>query len=75
MIVTQKQLDDTDKEIIRLLASGMTAMEIGIELDLSNRSVERRIVIMRKWYKCNSQAQLVGRLINEINKLQDDTSK
>lgn len=66
MIVTQKQLDDTDKEIIRLAGEGMTAKEIGYEINLSQRAVEARIRVMKDWYKCNSLVHLV----QVISKLQ-----
>lgn len=62
MIATKKKLDETDKRIIRGASDGLTAKEIGRNLNLSARTVEARIREMKKYYHCSSIAQLVGKL-------------
>lgn len=64
MIVTEKQLDETDKKIIAKSAEGMTAKEIGRDLNITQRSVEARIREMKKWHKCSNMVELVNKIIN-----------
>gem|GEM_PF-5218070 len=62
MIVTKKELDETDKKIIAKAGEGMTAKEIGYELNISQRSVEARVREMKRWFKCKNLPELVLRL-------------
>lgn len=62
MIVTEKRLDEIDKKILKLSGEGLTAKEIGYELNKSHRSVEHKIAAMKKWFKCKSITELVKKL-------------
>lgn len=65
MIITKKELDETDKKILRLAGEGMTAKEMGYELNISRKMVEKRIWVMRKYYECKSITQLIVKLQKE----------
>jgi DNA-binding NarL/FixJ family response regulator len=67
MIVTKKELDETDKKIIAKAGEGMTAKEIGYELNISQRSVEARVREMKRWFNCHSLVHLV----QTISKLEE----
>lgn len=66
MIITKKELDETDKKILRLASQGFTAKEIGYELNRTQRCIEAKIRRMKDYYECKSITHLVGKLINEI---------
>lgn len=62
MIVTEKQLDEIDKKILKLSGEGLTAKEIGYEINITQRSVEARVREMKKWYSCKSITELVKKI-------------
>lgn len=62
MITTKKELDDVDLSILKLACEGMTAKEIGYEINLSSKTVSFRLTAMRKYYECKSTAQLLVKL-------------
>lgn len=59
MITISKKPDEKDKQILKLCAEGKTAKQIGYEMNLSSRTVEARIVVMRKYYNCKNTAELL----------------
>ena len=66
MITTKKELDETDKKILKMASEGMTAKEIGYNMNKTPRSIEAKIRRMKEYYGCKSITQLVGKLINEL---------
>lgn len=62
MIVTEKQLDETDKKILHGVLNGKTVKEIGYNIGISPHTVAIRIREMKKWYKCDSLIQLVTKV-------------
>lgn len=62
MISITKQLDDTDKKIIDKAAAGLTSKEIARDLRISPYSVSNRIREMKKYFNCQSIAQLIDTL-------------
>lgn len=65
MIVTKKELDETDKRILKLIGEGMVYKEIGYEMNLSVRQVDYRVREMKKYYNCKSTAQLLAKLLSQ----------
>lgn len=61
MIVTEKKLDEKDKQILMLAAEGMTAKEIGYELNTTQYAVQAKIRIMKSYYNCRSLTELVAK--------------
>lgn len=53
-------VDSTDIKILYELANGKSAKEIGSLVNLSNRTVEVRIRIMRYKYDCINSTNLVA---------------
>ena len=66
MITTKKELDETDKKILKMASEGYTAKEIAYEINKSQRCVEARVRTMKDYYDCRSITQLVAKLINEL---------
>lgn len=62
MIVTAKQLDETDIKIIQFYSEGMSAREIAYEMNLTLRQVTGRIVTMKRYYQAKSITHLVAML-------------
>lgn len=48
-----------DTEILKLMASGLRAKEIGQKLNISNRVVERRVEIMKFSHGAKNAIELV----------------
>jgi len=65
MIVTEKKLDEIDKDILAYCEKGLTYKEIAAKLSITMPAVRARIREMKKWYQCNSLAQLVAKLKDE----------
>ncbi len=59
------RLQARDKEIVRLLASGYSAREIGEMGDISFRTVESIINTLCKVYGCKNRVQLAVRFTKE----------
>ena len=59
MIVTRKELDETDKMILRLSAEGKAIKEIAAHLHLSIPTIKYRRSVMKKEFKCSNIANLV----------------
>jgi DNA-binding CsgD family transcriptional regulator len=55
-------LDDTDLEIVRLVARGITARRTARMIGISERSVHRRLAALRARYEAQSNAELVAEL-------------
>lgn len=53
------QANQTNQDIIRLLAEGKTAKEVAAELDIKTKTVRNRLRKMRKDYHCITITQLV----------------
>lgn len=53
------QPNQTNQDIIRLLAEGKTAKEVAAELKMKRRTVVDRIQQMKATYKCLTVTQLV----------------
>lgn len=62
MIVTEKQLDETDKKILHGVINGKTAKQVAYDLNISHHTVSIKIREMKKWYKCDNLAQLVTKV-------------
>lgn len=58
-------MKDLDKKIIQLIADGKTAKEIGVQLNLSRRTIEDRLEKLRFKYDCKKTIQLVKLLENQ----------
>lgn len=56
-------IDQSNKKIIALLGGGMTDKEIGVELNMKPRTVEKRIGSMMKKYGCRTRTQLVLKMV------------
>ena len=59
MIVTKKELDETDKKILRLSADGLAIKEIAARLHLSIPTIKYRRSAMKKEFKCSNIVNLV----------------
>lgn len=59
MKVITKELDDTDKEIIRLAGEGKTAKETAAILKITINQVTGRIKEMMRYYECANKIELV----------------
>lgn len=66
MITTKKELDEIDKKILKLAGEGMTAKEIGYEMNKTQRCIEAKIREMKHWYGCKSTTQLINKLQNQL---------
>lgn len=55
----EKQLDEKDKEILKLLGEGETVKRIAWKAGLKPTQVDYRIKAMKKHYNCNSLPQLL----------------
>lgn len=53
-------LSDRDLEIIQLLANDLRPKEIAEQLNINVRSIEGRILIIKKSFMCNSVGGLVA---------------
>jgi DNA-binding CsgD family transcriptional regulator len=62
----QMTVQESNNRIIQLLAAGKIQKEIAAELNLSLRTVEDRILDMKRIYGCTTQTQLVVKLM-ELN--------
>ena len=59
MIVTKRELDETDKKILTLLGEGETIKRIAWKVGLQKTQVDYRIKTMKKHYNCVSIPQLI----------------
>lgn len=66
MIVTKKELDEKDKEILKLLGEGKPIKSIVFTIGLKKTQIDYRIKAMKKHYNCNSLAQLILTLHTEV---------
>lgn len=62
MKVKEKELDDKDKQIVKLAASGYSYEKISKIVFLSKATVKNRIKIMREYYNCTNSVHLVSHL-------------
>lgn len=62
MRTTKKELDQTDELIVKMCSEGLTAKEIGYEINLKSKSVSARIEVMKRYYDCKSIAHLITHL-------------
>jgi DNA-binding NarL/FixJ family response regulator len=59
-------LTDSNKQIIELLASGKTVKEAASILKMNNRTVEDRILEMRRQLNCINTTQLVVKIFEML---------
>lgn len=57
------ELTPTNRQIVELLAAGKTVKEIATEMNMKNRTIEKRIKTMRKEHNCLTVTQLVATLL------------
>jgi DNA-binding CsgD family transcriptional regulator len=62
MKVILREPDEIDIKIVKMCAEGLTAKEIGYEINLKSKAVAARIEVMKKYYECKSIAHLVTHL-------------
>ena len=67
MITTKKELDETDKKIIRMVGDGLTVKEIAYKINMNKRAIEYRISCMKLYFGCKSLPQLILTLGAEID--------
>ena len=60
-ILTARQID-----CAHLLMQGKSAKEIGLELNLSARTIERHIELVKKKLKCRNKTELIIKLTEYI---------
>jgi DNA-binding CsgD family transcriptional regulator len=66
MITTKKDLDSTDKKILKGFSEGMTAKEIAQGIGISPHTISVRVREMKKYYVCKNIAQLVLKCQGEL---------
>lgn len=59
MIITQKQLDETDKKILKLAGEGLTVKEISGKENINVHTISVRIREMKKYFACSNITELV----------------
>lgn len=52
--------DEIDKKILSLLANGYTYQQIGREIYKSSESVKKRLQVLKEYYSCKTNAQLMA---------------
>lgn len=62
MITVKKELDEIDKQILRLSNDGFVNKEIARELNLAKKTVDNRLYEMRKYYKVSTTRKLISLL-------------
>jgi DNA-binding CsgD family transcriptional regulator len=62
MKIVAKELDDQDRQILKLIADGLTNKEIAYDLRINPHSVKARLRVMRAYYDCKTTAQLLLKL-------------
>ncbi len=55
------QTTSKEKEILKLLGQGKTYQEIGLEIDLSKRTVEYHVGRLKERFQCKTVAELIGK--------------
>ncbi len=61
-LLIEKSLDETDKQILMLLAEGKTIKEIAWKIAKRSSNIEYRLRTMRKHYGCLNTTQLISKL-------------
>ena len=64
MITTKKELDDKDKKIIQLMIRKVSYPKMTRLVFLSENGIRTRLKVMRNYYKCESNQQLISYLID-----------
>jgi len=60
--LVEKSLDETDKQILMLIAEGKTVKEIAWKTGKRTENVNYRLKVMRKHYGCLNTTQLISKL-------------
>jgi len=60
--LVEKTLDETDKQILMLIAEGKTVKEIAWKTGKRSSNIEYRLRTMRKHYNCLNTTQLIAKL-------------
>jgi len=66
MITVKKELDETDKKILRGFSNGKTAKEISASIQISPHTISMRLREMKKYYVCKNIAQLILKCQGEL---------
>lgn len=62
--VNQTALTKRQKEVLKLVANGLTAKQIAIRLGISQRTVEFYLEIIKSKLDCQNKAQLIRRAVS-----------
>lgn len=64
MITTLRELDDKDKKIMQLMIRRVSYKQMTRLVFLSENGIRTRLKVMRNYYKCDSNQELISYLID-----------
>jgi hypothetical protein len=59
-------LDDTDKQIIKLLCEGVAPKQLPGKVWKSAGAIHKRLFTLRKYYDCKTTYELIAKLSKEV---------